>query len=71
MPEGRMSEIAGSWIRSSFCSDQACIEVSTTDDGVAIRDSKCLSQPYLRFSNSEWNTFLDSIIDGTLPIKRQ
>jgi hypothetical protein len=31
---------------------------------VAIRDSKNLDQPYLRFSKAEWNAFVDTITAG-------
>jgi hypothetical protein len=66
-----MSEIAGNWMRSSFCSDHACIEVATLDGDVVIRDSKDLSQPFLRFSKAEWHAFLDSVNAGEMMIQRE
>lgn len=59
-----MSDFAVSWMRSSFCSDTACIEVAALDDGVVVRDSKHHDQPFLRFSQAEWRTFIDAVAAG-------
>jgi hypothetical protein len=52
------------WLKSSYCSDGACIEVAVIEADVAIRDSKNLGQPYLRFPKAEWNAFVGEIAAG-------
>jgi hypothetical protein len=59
-----VSEFAGSWVRSSFCEAQACVEVATYDDDVLVRDGKDVDQPFLRFSAIEWTDFLDGVAAG-------
>lgn len=65
-PEGAqllMSD-AVTWMRSSYCADTTCIEVSTLDGEVLVRDSKQVNQPVLRFSKSDWDAFLDAVVAG-------
>ena len=45
------------WIRAR-CEEGACIEVASSGDGVAMRDSKDQDGPMLRFSRAEWAAFL-------------
>lgn len=52
------------WLKSSFCSDGACVEVAVIEADVAIRDSKSTEQPFLRFSKAEWTAFVDEIAAG-------
>lgn len=59
-----MVEPTPAWLRSSFCSDSACVEVAAMGADVAIRDSKNLDQPYLRISKAEWNAFIKTIAAG-------
>jgi hypothetical protein len=59
-----MSDFAVSWTRSSFCSDTACIEVAVLSGDIVVRDGKRRDQPFLRFSHSEWRTFIDAVADG-------
>jgi Domain of unknown function (DUF397) len=59
-----MVEPKPAWLRSSFCSDSACVEVAAMGADVAIRDSKNLDQPYLRVSKAEWNAFIAMITAG-------
>lgn len=61
---GSVSEFAGEWVRSSFCEAGACVEVSTVNGEVLIRDGKHVDQPHLRFTAAEWSAFLDGIIAG-------
>lgn len=56
-----MSGTAGEWIRSTYCADQACVEVSEQGGEVLVRDSKRLDVPYLRFTTTQWNAFVDAI----------
>jgi hypothetical protein len=53
------------WTKSSFCADSTCIEVAFVDaDVVAMRDSKNVDQPSLRFTRGQWNSFLDAVTAG-------
>jgi Domain of unknown function (DUF397) len=59
-----MSQLAVNWVKSSFCSDTACVEVSASASDVLVRDGKHRDQPLLRFSQAEWHDFLDGIVAG-------
>ncbi|GLZ13019.1 hypothetical protein Acsp04_32540 [Actinomadura sp. NBRC 104425] len=41
-----------------------CVELATTDHGVAVRDSKHPTGPTLSFRPDEWATFLHNIKTG-------
>lgn len=43
---------------TSPCEAGSCVEVASTGDGVAIRDSKDQAGPILRFTQDEWVAFL-------------
>jgi Domain of unknown function (DUF397) len=45
------------WLRAR-CEDGACVEVASSGDGVAMRDSKEQDGPMLRFTRDEWAAFL-------------
>ena len=61
-----MSEFAEQWKRSSFCSDNLCIEVaaSASADEVLLRDAKNVDLPVLQFSRAEWHSFTDAVARG-------
>lgn len=48
------------WLRSSFCADNACVEVRADGDDVLMRDSKNGQDP-LRFTRREWVAFVNKI----------
>lgn len=54
------------WRRSSACegADSTCVEVTTRDGGVAVRDSKDPAGPRLRFTAAEWRAFLRGVRAG-------
>lgn len=53
------------WIRSSYCWDNACVEVAVAENGdIVVRDSKSPNQSPLWFSPDEWRTFLDGAKAG-------
>ena len=52
------------WLRSTFCSDSACIEVAAVPDGVAVRNSSDPQSGVLRFTRTEWDAFLDGVRAG-------
>ena len=51
------------WFRA-YCEDGACVEVASSGDGVAMRDSKNQDGPMLRFSRAEWAAFLGGVKAG-------
>lgn len=54
---GACVEVA--WRRSSYCANGACVEVSTGDGRVLVRDSKLGDEsPVIEFTPSEWRSFL-------------
>jgi hypothetical protein len=56
-----MVEPVTTWVKSSFCADSACLEAALIDADVAVRDSKDVTKPFLRFPKAEWNAFVESI----------
>jgi hypothetical protein len=65
-----VSDNAGEWLRSSFCSDGHCIEVSLQDGDVLMRDSKQQEQQPLRFSRADWGAFVGAVSAGKLQVFR-
>jgi hypothetical protein len=59
-----MSDLPGTWVKSSFCADTTCVEVSTSSGDILVRDGKHEDQPFLRFAPAEWDDFLDGIVAG-------
>ncbi|WIM93814.1 DUF397 domain-containing protein [Actinoplanes oblitus] len=59
-----MAETTMRWERSTFCASGSCVEVAAIGPDIAVRDSKNIDQPYLRFSRTDWNAFLDRIATG-------
>lgn len=55
-----MAEDTQSWLKSSFCSDAACIEVALGGKDIHVRNSKNVNHE-LQFSRAEWLTFLDRV----------
>ena len=52
------------WTRSSFCADSACVEISTLDGNVYMRDGKDVEAPILQFSLAEWDDFRGAVAAG-------
>ena len=52
------------WRRSSFCADNACVEVLRVGEFVMVRDSKDPGRLPLRFSETEWRTFTRGVRNG-------
>jgi hypothetical protein len=59
-----MSDLAVNFVKSTFCADQACIEVARSADDILVRDGKRRDQPFLSFSRTEWTAFLDGVAAG-------
>ena len=52
------------WHKSSYSSQNGCVEVAHGDDHIADRDSKDPSGPVLLFTPLEWRAFLAGVRDG-------
>jgi Domain of unknown function (DUF397) len=52
------------WRRSSHCHTDQCVEVSSSDHGVKIRDTKEPDGPVLNFTVQEWRAFIQGAKDG-------
>jgi hypothetical protein len=50
------------WSKSRRCDTGGCVEVALMDGYVLMRDSKDPGGPVIRFSASEWSTFLERIL---------
>lgn len=48
------------WVRSAFCSDNACVEVARDGGGVLVRNSDDIDTT-VRFSLEEWRDFLRGV----------
>lgn len=58
------------WVRSSFCTDNACVEVSGDEvDQVLVRHSKDSQGPILAFTADEWNAFIEGAKAGEFDLK--
>lgn len=50
---------------SSFCGNAGCVEVAALPgDEIALRDSKDVTSPVLRFTADEWDAFVAGVLDG-------
>ena len=65
-----VADASAGWVRSSFCAETSCVEVSFREDEVALRDGKNPDQPHLTFSRAEWDSFRAEIIDGAFRLDR-
>lgn len=54
------------WRKSTLSSSSGCVEVTATDETVAVRDSKDRSGPILLFRPLEWQAFVGAIQEGKL-----
>ncbi|WP_261575474.1 DUF397 domain-containing protein [Frankia gtarii] len=54
------------WRKSSYSAGNggACVEVATSPDAIAVRDSKDPDGPVLVFTPAEWTAFLAGARDG-------
>ena len=62
------------WRTSSYSSDgsnQTCVEVASITSGVAIRDSKDLSDAILYVDTYSWRRFISQIKRGQLDVDRK
>jgi len=55
---------AGAWRKSSFSSNNGCVEVADTATHVWVRDSKDRGGPVLAFTRHEWTVFLAGVRAG-------
>lgn len=53
------------WVRSSYCGTNACVEVADDDAGrILIRDSGDAYAPPLVLTREEWSAFVRGVIAG-------
>jgi hypothetical protein len=51
------------WQKSSFCIEDACLEVAKTSDAVSLRDSKA-PDTVLTLTAADWQAFLAGVKTG-------
>jgi Domain of unknown function (DUF397) len=54
------------WFKSSFSgnTDNSCVEVRYTDDGIEVRDTKNRDAGQLSYTRAEWAAFLAGVHNG-------
>ncbi|SDG51263.1 protein of unknown function [Pseudonocardia oroxyli] len=53
------------FVRSSYCSAGACVEVAVSESGqVLVRDNKDLAAGALSFTAEEWRAFVSGVKNG-------
>jgi hypothetical protein len=62
-----MSQTTKKWVKSTYCSNGACVEAADGPDFVALRDSKRPDGGMLQVSHSDWRGFLAGIKAGDFP----
>lgn len=56
------------WRKSSRSANQTnCVEVGSTGDGAAVRDTKDREGGYFTASSGQWANFMAAIKDGRFP----
>lgn len=65
-----MFDISGMhWRKSSYSGGgNDCVEVTITEDGAMVRDSKNPGQGIIAFAHDEWRVFLDAVRSGKLDL---
>jgi Domain of unknown function (DUF397) len=66
LPRGTTAPPASAWRKSSRSGGNGgnCVEVSTRDSVIAVRDSKRPDEGILVFSRTEWSAFLGATKHG-------
>ena len=57
---------SGTWRKSSYSTNDGCVEVAFVDGHVAVRDSKDRAGPVLLFTVAEWTAFVRGVAEGQL-----
>jgi hypothetical protein len=57
------------WLTSSYCASNNCVEVSLSADAVGMRDSKNRTQPALVYNMDQWRDFVAGVRDGEFDVK--
>lgn len=53
------------WVKSSYSANGACVELASPEqDAVAVRDSKAVDGPALRFPAQAWSGFVARVRDA-------
>jgi hypothetical protein len=56
------------WRRASFCTSSGCVEVASTGDTIAVRDSKDPDSPILTYDRAEWHAFVAGVKNGEFDV---
>ncbi len=58
------------WIKSTYSGSEGgeCVETAITPNGRAVRDSKDVTGPILRFDNAAWRAFIADVKAGKFEI---
>jgi hypothetical protein len=56
------------WRRSSRCISSGCVEVTTLDDQIVVRDSKDAQSPLLSYTTAEWVAFIEGVKAGEFDV---
>jgi hypothetical protein len=70
--EGRkgMDPADAAWRKSTYSTNNGCVEVAVLDGKIAVRDSKNRSGSVLQFTPIEWEAFLHGARDGEFDLTR-
>lgn len=52
------------WQKSSYCSENGCVEVAQVGDSYAVRDRKNPQTAVLVFDRAEWKAFINGVKAG-------
>jgi hypothetical protein len=52
------------WRKSGRCDSGTCVEIASSGDGVAMRDSKEPDGPVLHIARDQWTDFLAGVRAG-------
>ncbi len=55
---------AVAWQRSTFCGNNACVEVAKIGNEILVRDSKNPEATPLTFDETEWTAFTRGVVAG-------
>jgi Domain of unknown function (DUF397) len=58
------------WRRSMHCESSACVEITSVDDHVLMRDAKDPDGPTLTFPRAAWAEFLHAIRKNEIDHRR-
>jgi Domain of unknown function (DUF397) len=61
---GAVAQSKAIWHKSTYSGLNGCVEIAVLDGQIGVRDSKDRNGPILRFTHTEWDSFLNGVKDG-------